>query len=129
MVNEDEVLGWLTMTLIVCLAAAVLFSIKGCAQDHARVEGPPLYVHLCEAMSPADREAWGAAASDLNAERGELVLFVGVGEPDGCSTVDVCQGRANTIGDDGCTVVVRYGSGEAWDVAVSGLSSALEIAQ
>lgn len=111
------------------LAALFAVLLLGCAQDHGRVEGPPLYVHLCEAMSPADREAWGAAAADLNAERGELVLFVGNGPPAGCSTVDVCQGRANTVGDDGCTVVVRYGAGEAWEAAERGLAAALEVAR
>lgn len=111
------------------LAALFAVLLLGCAQDHGRVEGPPLYVHLCEAMSAGDREAWGSAAADLNAERGEFVLFVGNGPPAGCSTVDVCEGRANAVGDDGCTVVVRYGAGEAWEAAERGLAAALEVAR
>jgi hypothetical protein len=111
------------------LAALFVVLLLGCAQEHGRTEGLPLYVHLCAAMSPADQEAWGAAAGDLNEARGELALWVGHGPPIGCNAVDVCEGRSNTVGNDGCAVTVRYVAGEAWEVAEGGLSAALEIAQ
>lgn len=106
--------------LIALLATLCLLALAGCAQEHGRIEGPPLYVHLCEAMPAADQDAWGEAAAAVNEERGELALWVGHGPPIGCSTVDVCpssdvHSAEMRIGP--CTVTVRYAPGSAADVA------------
>lgn len=89
--------------LVLCLALCV----GGCAAEHGRIEGPPLYVHLCDAMPAADKDAWGAAAGDINLERGEPALWVGNGPPAGCDTVDVCPG-APLLELGECVVRVRY---------------------
>jgi hypothetical protein len=108
--------------LVLCLA------LFGCAADHEpppRGDGPPLYVHLCDAMPAADQLAWGDAAGAINAERFLAlevpVLWVGHGEPDGCDTIDVCPSSALLAGAetsfDPCTTTVRYAPGAAQQVA------------
>jgi len=108
---------------------AILFAVLlcGCAEEHERIEGPPLYVHLCNEMSAADAYAWGKAAGDINLELGEYALWVGHGPPSGCSTVDVCPGSANTVTSGECTLLVRYEAGDADEVAWTGLMAALEL--
>lgn len=104
--------------------------LGGCAKAHGRIEGPPLYVHLCDAMPAADREAWGAAAGDINAELEEPVLWVGHGAPIGCSTVDVCPSSALRAGAEtrigSCAITVRYAPGSAHEVAPRELGSILD---
>lgn len=122
----------LVVATIGLLWAFALLALTGCAvQAHEAgvPDGPPLYVHLCSAMPAADKEAWGAAAGEINLREPEPVLWVGNGPPIGCSTVDVCFGRvaAATIGADSCTAVIRYPAGEAEGWALTGLGVALEL--
>lgn len=100
--------------------------LAGCAAAHGRIEGPPLYVHLCDAMPAQDRETWGAAAGELNEELGELALFVGHGPTRRCNTVDVCPSDTpapTRIGT--CEITVRYAHGSAAEVARRELESLL----
>lgn len=124
----DKVSFTLRAVSVACSFYVALQSC-GCAQEHGRIEGPPLYVHLCDAMPQADREAWGEAAGALNAGLVDPVLWVGNGEPDGCNTVDVCRGLHNTISNDGCVISLRYEAGAAHAVAEGGLVAALEVAR
>lgn len=117
--------------LIALLAVLCLAVLSGCAAAHGRIEGPPLYVHLCNAMPAADREAWGAAAGELNAELGEPALWVGHGPPAGCNSVDVCPSSEVLAGAEtrvgACVVTVRYAPGQAGEVAAQELESVLEV--
>lgn len=117
------------LTLPEALLALCLTVLTGCASAHGRIEGPPLYVHLCDAMPAADQEAWGAAAAALNAEIEQPAVWVGHGEPDSCSTVDVCPSGdvlADAEVDLGtCVITVRYAPGAAREVAAQELRSIL----
>jgi transcriptional regulator with XRE-family HTH domain len=112
------------------VALLALLLLTGCAEAHGRIEGPPLYVHLCDAMPAADAEAWGAAAAGLNAEREQAAVYVGHGPPDGCDTVDVCPSSEvladaeTSIGT--CVVTIRYAPGTAREVAAQELDLLLE---
>jgi hypothetical protein len=95
---------------------AALCLLAGCSLSHTRIEGPPLYVHLCDAMPAADQDAWGEAAGAINAELEGPALWVGHGAPVGCNTVDVCPsadvvGAETSVGT--CVVTVRYAPGTA----------------
>lgn len=107
------------------IAAIFAVLLLGCAQEHGRIEGLPLYVHLCYAMSPDDSYEWGKAAGEINVERGDSALWVGHGPPTGCNTVDVCPGSEDMIGDNGCTVFVRYVPGGSFDTPRGWLVAAL----
>lgn len=88
---------------------AIVAMLCGCAAErepHGELE-LPLYVHLCDAMPRADKEAWGAAAGDINQRAGEPVLWVGHGEPVGCSTVDLCFGKPRAEANS-CRITLRY---------------------
>jgi hypothetical protein len=106
---------------LIALLAVLCLALVGCVEAHGRIEGPPLYLHLCDAMPAADQEAWGAAAGALNAELEQPAVWVGHGPPSGCSTVDVCPSDdvlADAEVDVGtCVVTVRYAPGAARDVA------------
>lgn len=103
---------------------ALCLALLGCgAADHdeLRSDGPPLYVHLCNAMPEADQASWGDAAGAINAAEPLPRIFVGHGPPQGCDTVDVCPssavsaGVSTTVG--ACTTTVRYALGAAPQVA------------
>lgn len=110
----DKVSFSLRVVSVACSLYVALQSC-GCTESHGRIEGLPLYVHLCDAMPQADREAWGEAAGAINAGAAEPVLWVGHGPPSTCNTVDVCPGAEDLIGDNGCTVFVRYVPGGEFD--------------
>jgi hypothetical protein len=104
-------LGWPALLAVLCLA------LTSCADAHSRIEGPPLYMHLCDAMPAADQDAWGAAAADVNAELPEPAVWVGHGEPNDCGTIDVCPGEHAETHIGTCVITVRYAPGSAGDVA------------
>lgn len=98
------------------LALPALLVLSGCSLAHGRIEGPPLYVHLCDAMPLADQAEWGEAAGAINAELEGPAVWVGHGPPSGCSTVDVCPSSdvaspETRVGT--CVVTVRYAPGTA----------------
>jgi len=109
--------------LIALLAVLLLCA---CAEQHGRIEGPPLYVHLCDAMPAADQAAWGEAAGALNAELDEPAVWVGHGAPIGCASVDVCPGSEAETRVGACVITVRYRPGTARDVAAQELDLLLE---
>jgi hypothetical protein len=112
------------------LLALCLLVLTSCASAHGRLEGPPLYVHLCDAMPAADREAWGSAAGELNEELGELALWVGHGAPRGCNSVDVCPSAELSAGVETrigtCVITVRYAPGSVQEVAAQELGDILD---
>lgn len=120
----DRVSFVLRVVSVACSLYVALQSC-GCAQEHGRIEGTPLYVHLCYAMPQPDRWAWGDAAGAINDAAGDFVLWVGHGPPTMCNTVDVCPGDEDLIGDNGCTVFVRYVPGGDFDSPQGLLTAAL----
>lgn len=115
------------LSALIALLAVLLLS--ACAASHGRIEGPPLYVHLCHEMPAADAEAWGEAAGALNRELEAAALWVGHGEPRGCDTVDVCPSD-DVLADaethvGTCVVTVRYAPGTAREVATQELDALL----
>ena len=103
--------------------------LTGCSLAHGRIEGPPLYVHLCDAMPLADQAEWGEAAAAINAELEGPAVWVGHGPPSGCSTVDVCPSSAvatpeTRVGT--CVVTVRYAPVAASDLAAPVLDVLLQ---
>jgi hypothetical protein len=104
-------LGW------PALFALCLLVLTSCADAHGRIEGPPLYMHLCDAMPAADQDAWGAAVADVNAELPEPAVWVGHGPTRGCNTIDVCPGEHAETHIGTCVITVRYAPGSAGDVA------------
>ncbi len=122
---NDYDLYYVFETLAVLMFAILLMSLAdGCAQEHGRIEGPPLYVHLCDAMSKDDCYTWGSAAADLNEV--DPILWVGHGRSTECNSVNVCPGLHNTIRVDGCVIYLSYEAGAALAVAEGGLLAALE---
>ena len=98
------------------LALTALLVLTGCSLAHGRIEGPPLYVHLCDAMPAADQAEWGEAAAAINAELEDDAVWVGHGPPSGCSTVDVCPSSEVAAAETRvgtCVVTVRYAPGTA----------------
>ncbi|HEX6240002.1 MAG TPA: hypothetical protein VFZ61_03880 [Polyangiales bacterium] len=109
--RRDAARGVRAALLVLCVG------LVACADAHERIEGLPLYVHLCDGMSEADQYAWGESAGVINAERGELVVMVGHGPvPDRCGAVSVCADRALTAGVEWsgtCVISMRYAADSA----------------
>lgn len=109
-----------------------MLALSACAESHGRIEGPPLYVHLCAEMSEADQELWGLAAGDVNAEQGDQVVRVGHGPVPtgaGCGFIDVCSSpdvREGVEWRGSCVITLRYVRGEGAGSAYLALSALLK---
>jgi len=115
-----EIASMVVDLIAALLVAAVVLLLQSCAADHGRIEpGEPIPVHLCDAMSQEDRDTWGFAAGDVNAEVGAPALWVGHGKLEGCGVYVCPRDRAAgvLVLSGGCRMRIFYRAGDAEDVA------------